>query len=132
DRCGGRGPGYRDVQRRRRRTRTQERRARQGSRSIAAGLRLLRGSCPPPSRAVQHRSLLGLAALGRVICPTGADLTFAPHPAASSQANVKSKAPLESIISSGPSIPTFAIVPAEKGCECWNWTTRWCGHLSHP
>ena len=54
---------------------------------------------------------------------SGADLTFATQPAASSQANVKSKAPLESIFSSGPSIPTFARVPAEKGYECWNWTT---------
>jgi ABC-type nickel/cobalt efflux system permease component RcnA len=54
---------------------------------------------------------------------SGADLTFATQPAANSQANVKSKAPLESIFSSDPSIQTFATVPAEKGCECWNWTT---------
>jgi High-affinity nickel-transport protein len=54
---------------------------------------------------------------------SGADLTFANQPAAHSQANVKSKAPLESIFSSGPTIPTFAIVPAEEGSECWNWTT---------
>jgi len=40
-----------------------------------------------------------------------------------SQANVKSKAPLESIFSSGPLIPTFAKVPAAMGCECWNRTT---------
>ncbi len=52
-----------------------------------------------------------------------ADLTFSNQLTARSQANVKSKAPLESILSSGPSIPTFATVPAEKGCECWNWTT---------
>src|SRR6516165_5947843 len=27
------------------------------------------------------------------------------------------------IFASGPLIPTFAKVPAEKGCECWNRTT---------
>src|SRR5215472_12962776 len=54
---------------------------------------------------------------------SGADLTFATLVAARSRANVKSKAPLESIFSSGP-IPTFAKVPAAMGCECWNWTTR--------
>jgi hypothetical protein len=50
------------------------------------------------------------------ICPpnaakrpiSGADLTFTTPSTAGSQANVKSKAPLESIFSSGPSIPTFA------------------------
>jgi GNAT superfamily N-acetyltransferase len=54
---------------------------------------------------------------------SGADLTFATTPTAHSQANVKSKAPLESIFSSGPLIPTFASVPATTGCECWNRTT---------
>src|ERR1700730_3441332 len=58
-----------------------------------------------------------------LIISSGADLTFATQSTAPSQANVKSKAPLESISSSGPSIPTFAIVLAKTGCECWNWTT---------
>jgi len=30
---------------------------------------------------------------------------------------------LETCISSGPLILTFAKVPAEKGCECWNRAT---------
>jgi hypothetical protein len=54
---------------------------------------------------------------------SGADLTFATLPTAHSHANVKSKAPLESIFSSGPLIPTFANVPVTTGCECWNRTT---------
>src|ERR1700744_6376156 len=54
---------------------------------------------------------------------SGADLTFANLPTAHSQANVKSKAQLESTFSSGPLIPTFANVPATMGCECWNRTT---------
>jgi hypothetical protein len=56
------------------------------------------------------------------LATSGADLTFAILLVACSQANVKSKAPLESIFSSGPLIPTFANVPAAMGCECWNWT----------
>src|SRR6201999_1742270 len=47
----------------------------------------------------------------------------ATPPATKRKANVKSKAPLESIFSSGPLIPTFANVPAAMGCECWNRTT---------
>ena len=38
----------------------------------------------------------------------GADLTFATHPPRARQANVKSQAPLESILASGPLILTFA------------------------
>ncbi len=53
-------------------------------------------------------------------CTGGADLTFATLLAARSQANVKSKAPPESIFSSGPLIPTFAKVSAAIECECWN------------
>jgi hypothetical protein len=55
--------------------------------------------------------------------PSGADLTFATHPPRVPYANVKSKAPLDQIICSGPLMPTFAKVPAEKGSECWHRTT---------
>jgi hypothetical protein len=54
---------------------------------------------------------------------SGADLTFAPHPPPVPYANVKSKAPLDQIICSGPLMPTFAKVPAENGSECWHRTT---------
>src|ERR1700722_2508354 len=62
---------------------------------------------------------------GHAPCPraSGADLTFAKCQAANSFANVKSKAPLKTIFSGGPLIPTFANMPAETGCECWNRTT---------
>jgi hypothetical protein len=49
---------------------------------------------------------------------SGADLTFAPLMLRLLHANVKSEAPqaLHFLVS-------FAKVPAEKGCECWNRST---------
>src|SRR5579871_682265 len=50
--------------------------------------------------------------------PIEADLTFATLlPRVQCIANVKSKAPLASIIASGPSTLKFAKLPAENGCE---------------
>jgi hypothetical protein len=66
----------------------------------------------------------------RKVGTRGADLAFAARPEANSQANVKSKAPMESIFSSGPSIPKFEIVPTEKRCECWTWTAGARVHLT--
>jgi hypothetical protein len=53
-------------------------------------------------------------------------LTFASLRAEHLEANVKSKAPLESMISGGPLIPTFAKVPAAMESECWNRTASLC------
>ena len=55
--------------------------------------------------------------------PSGADLTFAVCMPRMLVANVKSKAPLASIVSSGPLVLTFASVAPKVGCECQNRTT---------
>jgi len=72
-------------------------------------------------KSVGARSISGVAVwrslqtwYGR---PSGAALTFATQRQLR-EANVKSKAPLAPMISSGPLILTFAKEHAEKECEC--------------
>jgi hypothetical protein len=51
--------------------------------------------------------------------------------AANRQANVKFKTPLENLmVSGGPSILTFARMPAAPDAKCQNWTTRACSLLT--
>ena len=60
-------------------------------------------------------------------CPvwtSGADLTFATLLGANTESECQ-------IIASGPLIPTFAKCLAQRGCECWNRTTR-CMFVRRP
>src|SRR4051812_11809513 len=55
--------------------------------------------------------------------PHGADLTFAPHPAAGSQRMSNPMLHENAMFAGGPLILTFATEPAKTGRECWNRTT---------